>query len=290
MPWYFYAFLTALLVGLVGAVEKKVLERVHSLSFSSSYAVVNFVLSLPLLFFINFRNIDQHALILMVSTAALSAMALRLVAKGLRHLELSTAAPLMALNPGAAALVGFAFLGEEIRTEKILGIALMVVGSYVLAVHPKIGIYRSLKKFFRSKYVIFLLLSVLLYALSASIDRTLMSQMKLEPLAFIFFVNLFSAFFLMLGSVGWGRGIRGINEALHADGDKIVVLSLFTIAGTFFELKALSLAFVGLVSTVKRTSTFFDTLIGGEMFHEDKLVRKAVASVIIILGSLLVIF
>jgi uncharacterized membrane protein len=289
MPWFVYALLTALLFGLSEVVEKKVLTKIHSLSFSSAYSVINFVLSLPLLFFINFSTINQHALILMVSTAALSAVAFRLVAKGLRHLELSTASPLMALNPGAAALAGFVFLGERMTPKDILGIALIIVGSYVLAVGSKMKVWASLKKFFKSKYVIFILISVVLYALSASIDRTLMSTTDLDPFAFIFFVNLFSAFFFMLAATGWGRGVRGIGEALRVDGDKIVVISLFTISSMFFELKALSLAFVGFVSTIKRTGTLFDTLIGGEMFHEDRLVRKSIASTLIIIGCAFIV-
>ncbi len=289
MPWYIYALLAAVFFSLTSLVEKKALNKVHSLSFSSTYAVITFLFSLPLLFFVDFSVLNQQVIILMLVTAAFGSIAIRLAAKGMRHLDISTAAPLMALNPGAAAITGLVFLGEHLQQKDILGIFFMIVGSYVLSVAPHLKILESIKKFFGSKYVIFILMSVVFYALGVAVDRTLMSRHAVDVFSYIFFVNLFMAVMFLFVNSGWGRGVRGISEALKTDGGTIALASIFTVAFNFFELKALQLAFVGLVSTIKRSSSFFTTIIGGEIFHESRLLRKSISSLIIILGCVLVV-
>lgn len=289
MPWYGYAILTAIFLSFFFLVEKKVLTKVHSLTFSTTYSLLTFIFTLPLVFFMNFKNINQQTLILMLITAAFSAAAIRFTAKGMRHLQISTVSPLMALNPGAAALTGLIFLGEHLKFINLAGLGCMVIGSYVLAISPDMKIIQSIKKFFSSKYVFFSLLAVFFYALSATVDRTLMGNYKLDPFAYMFFVNLFTACIFLVVSIQWGKGLKGISEALRIDGDKITVLSLLTLAYNYPELKALGMAYVGLVSAIKRMSTLFATIIGGEIFHEDKLLRKTIASIIIIIGGVLIV-
>ncbi len=289
MPWYFYAFLTAIFVSLAALVEKKSLKKVHSMSFSASLAILNFIFSLPFLFIIDFSRITRLSLVIIFIAAFLAAFSFLFVAKALRKMEISTVSPILALNPGASALMALIFLGEHLAGKDVAGILFMIAGSYVLMIAANHGFKHHIRAFFKSKETVFVLFSIFFYALGSVIDRFLVADLFIDPLAYLFFVHLFIAVIFFVMASGWGRGIKGIEEAMRIDGADITIIALFTIAYRYFQLVAFQFAFVGLVSTIKRSSSFFTTIIGGEMFHEDKLVLKSVASVLIILGCLFIV-
>src|SRR3989344_3749545 len=284
MPWYFYAFLTAIFVSFVYLVEKKVLSRVHSTSFSASLAILNFVFSLPFLFIIDFSKITRLSLAIIFISAFLAAFSFLFVAKALRKMEISTVSPILALNPGASALAALVILGERLSAQNILGIVLMIVGSYVLMVATNHGFKHHLQRFFGNKEAVLVIVSIIFYALGSVTDRFLVADLFIDPLAYLLFVHLFMAVVFMVIASGWGRGVKGIAEALHINGAEIVVISLGTIAYRYFQLVAFQTALVGLVSTIKRSSSFFTTIIGGELFHEKRVTQKATASLVIIIG------
>ncbi len=290
MPWYFYAFLTAIFVSLASLVEKKVLHRVHSMSFSASLAILNFVFSLPFVFIIDFSKITQLSLVIIFIAGFFAAISFLFVAKALRNMDISTVSPVLALNPGASAIAAFVFLGEKLTDKGILGIILMVAGSYVLMIATNHGFKHHFKAFFKNKETIFVLLSIIFYALTSVVDKFLVADLYIDPLAYLFFVHLFIAAIFMVMASGWGKGIGGIAGAMKTDGAAITLISLFTIAYRYFQLLAFQMAFVGLVSTIKRSSSFFTTIIGGELFHEKNILLKSIASLIIVAGCVLVLF
>lgn len=289
MPWYVYAFLAAIFVSFTSIIEKKILKRVHSTSFSASYSILNFVFSLPLLFVIDFSGINKISLLIILFSALLVALTFLLMAKALRKMEISTISPMLALNPGAAAVAGLIFLNEHLATKDIIGIFLMIIGTYIMFISTNHGFKHQIKSFFSNKEAVFVFLVIIFYALGAVLDRFLVSGLFIDPLAYLFFVNLFTAVIVFFISIYWSRGVRGVTEALKLQGAEISIISLSTIAYRYFELMAMQTAYVAIVSVIKRSSSFFMTVIGGQMFHEDKIALKATASVIIILGCLFVL-
>ncbi|MFZ3020160.1 MAG: DMT family transporter [Minisyncoccia bacterium] len=289
MPWYFYAFLTAITISLVSIIEKKVLIKVHSTSFSATLAVLNFVFSLPFIFIIDFSKINKFSLAIILLSAFFASLTFLFIAKAMRKMEISTISPILALNPGVSALAALVFLGERLSLKDTFGIVLMIIGSYVLMLAANHGFKHHIKAFFRNKETVLVLLTLVFYAAGSVIDRFLVAGIKMDPLAYLFFVHMFIAVIFVFEASQWGKGIKGMNEALHIAGAEITVASLLTVAYRYFELVAFQSAFIGLVSSIKRSSSFFTTIIGGEMFHEDKLVMKSIASVLIILGCLSVV-
>ncbi len=289
MPWYFYAFLSAILLSISSIVEKKVLHKVHSTSFSTSLAILNFVFTLPFVFFIDFAGITKYSLSITFIVALLAALSFLLVAKALRHMDISVVSPVLALNPGASATAAFFILGESLSAQNVWGIILMIMGSYVLIASVQDGIKKPIKHFLSSKYTVFLLLSIVFYAVTSAIDRFLVADLSIDPMAYLFFSQLFIATIFLTISSGWNSGVRGVAEAMRVDGREIVLISICTVAYRYFQLVALQTAFVGLVSAIKRSSSLFSTIVGGELFHEDKILPKTIASLIIIFGCVLVV-
>lgn len=289
MLWLAFALLAAVFLSASSIVEKKALKTVHSIDLSATLAFSNFFLALPFLFFVDFEKVELISLAFIFASAFVAAIAFYLVAKAIRHMEISTVAPLLALAPGSTSIFGFFLLAEVLSNQAIAGIVLMIVGSYVLTLERGKGIFSPLKMFTESKYVHFVLASLLFYSMGAVLDRTILFEFNVPVSNYMFFVHLFIAILYIPAILVIDGGVSGIKKALSVEKKNILLISAFTIFYRFFQMQALSLMLVGVVSAIKRSSSFFTTLIGGELFHEKHLGRKLTASIVIILGTILIV-
>ncbi len=289
MLWVLFAFLCAILLSAAALLEKRVLTKVHAFDYSATLAFFSFLVSLPFLFVLDYSSINGLTLLLIFIASIFGALAFYLVAKGTRHLEISTVSPLLALSPGSTSLLAFFVLGETLDIQHVIGIVLMIVGSYVLAMDSQHNLGDPLRSFFRSRYVQFVLLSLILYSCGAILDRAIINVFKVPIVTYIFFAHFFiSLLYIPIGFI-FGGSFRGILQTIKVAGPYVLLASVFTVGYRFFQMQALALASVGLVSAIKRSSNFFTTLIGGELFHEKNLARKTVASLVIICGTLLIV-
>ncbi|MDY6777976.1 MAG: EamA family transporter, partial [Candidatus Nanohaloarchaea archaeon] len=69
----------------------------------------------------------------------------------------------------------------------------------------------------------------------------------------------------------------------------VVVAAVFTTSYRLLQMKAFSLAMVSLVVPIKRLSTLLATVLGGELFGEEHLLRKSLGCVLMIAGAYLII-
>lgn len=289
MSWFIFALLAAIFLSASTLVEKRSLERIHTIDLSVALAFTNLVLSLPFLFFVDISKITRDSTVVIFGSAALAAAAFYLVAKGMRHLEISLVAPLLALAPGTTGALGFFVLGEHLSTIHIAGIACMIIGSYVLTLEPHRNLLYPFKTFAQSKYIHFILLSLLFYSAGATLDRAILSDFGVPIANYMFFAHFFIALLYIPVILVLRRDVGDIKSTFRIEGGNILILSVLTITYRFFQMQALSLMFVGLVSAIKRSSSFFTTLVGGELFHEKNLGRKLAASAIIIAGTILIV-
>lgn len=128
---------------------------------------------------------------------------------------------------------------------------------------------------------------MILYAFSSVIDKFVISF--ITPTTYILIVHFFICVnFLILISLFYD-GFSGIKHGIRSAGKLIFLVALFTVTYRFLQIHAVSLAFVSLVIPIKKLSTLFSTIIGGEMFHEKRLFLRSVISAFMLLGSYLII-
>ena len=84
-------------------------------------------------------------------------------------------------------------------------------------------------------------------------------------------------------------GIKGIKFGIKTAGPWILVVALLTVGYRLAQMHAVKIAYVGLVLPVKRMSALFTTLIGGGIYHEHNLIRKAVSCIVMIVGVLMLV-
>jgi transporter family protein len=286
--WLIYALTAAVFVSAATLTAKKTLFKEHAMEFAAILSLFALILVTPFFFLIDYSALKITPIIILFFTSLLGASAFCLVAKSIRHMEISDSTPLLAIGPGITAILAFIFLKEALTLNQVLGIALLIIGAYSLETKSSLKLFDPIRIFKKSKYIHYIFIALLLYGITAMFDRVLLFRLDMQVEAFLAFVHLFLAFHIILMLHIFHDGFKGMKKGIKRVGWWILLVAIFTIGYRFAQAEAVKIANVGLVVAIKRMSAFFTVLIGGELFHEGHLVRKLIATAIIIGGALLI--
>jgi drug/metabolite transporter (DMT)-like permease len=286
--WWILALISALFSGGAAIIEKKVLFKEKALSFTTLLALFNLILCIPFFFFIDFANLSLNGLLVLFIKSLLGAFAFLCVMQGIKDLELSSALPLLVLTPGLVAFFAFIFLGEALNGIEIIGMILLLVGTYVLQLKKNQKILDPFKAFLKSKGYYYILGALVLFTITSVLDKALLSNFKVPVNAFIGFQHLFFAliFFVLLLAF---KKEKDFKHTVKHSWKWLVLLSGITIVYRYTQILAVKVSPVALVLSLKRISVFFAVLIGGRIFKESNLLKKAIATALMVLGAVLVI-
>ncbi len=290
MEWYLIAFISAVLSAFAAISQKKVLFEMDAIDFSVLLSIFNSLFALTLIPIINFSEISAISLVILYPKTIFGAFAFLLVMLAIKNLEISGALPLMILTPALVAFAAFFILGESLSITDIFGMGTLLFGIYLLETSNSNSLVESIKVFSRSKYKHYLLGAIALFTISSVVDKYLLRDYNLEPITFLFFQQLFLAFnfviFYLIIRRNLSQLLKKIDYKLFS---WIVIIALFTIGYRYSLLAAMKLAPVSLVLTIKRTSIFFATIIGGKLFSEHTLLRRSIATVLMLTGVYLIL-
>jgi drug/metabolite transporter (DMT)-like permease len=219
----------------------------------------------------------------------LSGLAFLFVMISLERNPISTALPLLGLTPAITALTAMLLLGEMLHAWEWFGLALMMAGIYILESRPSENLMQPLRTLAVSRRHRFIYAALLLFAVSSTIDKLLVSGYKIDPWAILFYQHIIYCIvfgtFLIVRKKSFGPMIR----AASSQWAFIVVVAILTIAYRFTQLKATALAPVALVLAVKRTSIVYASFFGGKLFSDERLGRKIVGAVLIVAAGFIIL-
>ncbi|MBS3171978.1 EamA family transporter [Candidatus Woesearchaeota archaeon] len=288
MEWFYFAGISAILSAFAAIIEKKALFKDRALDFVLVLAIFNMILASIFLFYIDFSKITSISLIVLLFKAVLNGIAFVGVMFAIKNLELSDALPLLVLTPGFVALFAWIFLKESLTNLEIFGLFLLTLGVYIFQTNRSLlDPFKKLKKGYK-----FIILALTLFTITTILDRVLLNKYKLQPTALMsfqhfFFFFIFLAMFLIFDK---RKNIKNFGKTLRRDWILILILSLVTIGYRYFEILAIkTTTSTALALAVKRTSVFFAVVIGGELFKEHNLLKKTIATLLLIIGAILVI-
>ncbi len=289
MTWFTYALISAGLLAITSLLEKKALKVEHAAEFSTVLAIMNAIVSLPLFFIYGVPKLNILSFLIILLVSILAAIAYLLTARSVRHLDISLSSPFFVLAPGINAFFAYIFLGESLTALQIFGILIMLTGSYILQLKPGIKWRDPIKDAYESRYIHLLIIALFIYSATSLLDRYVLSRQGVNPGAYLALVQLFIAIHFLILITLFYDGFKGIKHGLREAGPLILLVSICTVGYRFAQVQATAIAYIGLVSAVKRSSSLFTTLIGGEIFHEQGLLRKTSACLIMITGLLLLL-
>ena len=287
MPWYVFAILCAVFTGASGLIEKRALRFDHTMEYSTTFSILRFLILIPLIFKLNF-NIPANLIAYTFIAAFFTSIAFLFWAKALRHMNISLAAPITGLEPVVTVILAYFFLKEYLSIVQIFGIVLLFIGVYILETHQHYkGTIIPLKDVLKSRHLIILFFSVISFSIASLFSRDVLKQV--DPFTFVFL----SAFFIMINYNALTfilyEGWHDIKKGLQKIGLYALTAAIISVLIYYTASYAMSLAYVGLVIAIKRSSILIQVILGGTFFHEKYLTRKIVAAAIIVVSVFLII-
>ena len=297
VEWYILMLIPIALGTIVAITEKKALMKEHAMELSTVFALMIAGLSLILLPFADFSFPTYYWLIIYIASV-FGAVAFLFIAKAVRHLELSKSSPLFTFNPVITAVLAWLILKENLGTSQIIGIIIIFAGSYFLEMKPKKSYIKELltpfKAMIKSKYVHFMLFAMFLYSLTALIDRYLLNSANagaINPFSYIIIIHFFIAINMLAMIHIFHDGWKGIKHGFKSAGGWIFLMAVALFASRSVQTYVVSLpaAKIALVTAMKRGSTVFTTILGGEIFHDKHLLQRSLAALGMVIGAIIMV-
>ncbi len=297
IEWY-YLVLGAIIFATTGSIiEKKTLYKEHAMEFSTVFYIFITLIAFILLPFTNF-NFPVYYLLIIYILSWIDAIGFLFIAKGTRHMQLSSASPLMAFSPVMLAILALIFLKETLSLTQLSGIALVLFGSYILELKPKKSFKEELltpfKRIFNSKYVHYMLLAMFLYAISGTVARFLLNtqnESAINPFSFILILYIFITMNFTILITIFHDGFKGIKHGIRSAGKWISLMAVVMFIGRILVIIAITLPAgkIAPVVALKRSSLVLTTLIGGGIFKDKRIKQKTLASLIMVAGAIILV-
>jgi drug/metabolite transporter (DMT)-like permease len=217
-------------------------------------------------------------------------------AKALRHIAISITSPFLAFGPLFTLIFAFIFLGERISWLQGVGIAVLISGAWLLESHTYEHIFEPFKHIFKSKYLRYILIALIFYGIGSILDKKILGAsadggLAISTFTYLPLTQFFQAINFVLMMLLFHDGFKGIEQGIKHGWKPMLMIGILLVGSRLAYMYALSLpgVLVSLLIPLKRISTLFSTLIGGKIFHEENILRRSLACVIMLIGAVLIL-
>ena len=194
-----------------------------------------------------------------------------------KGLDVSAFSLLNQLSTVFTIILGIVFLKEALLLKKVIGAILIIFGNII-------SIYKTNNKSF-NKYHLFGLIGNLSLAIAVTIDVGISKQFNL-PL-YVSFTLIVPAILLILLERVKIKDI--INEYKNGNKKAIIVVCLIWGITEITILKAYQLGSITTVAPLSSIKTLLNVLVAHFIFKEsDSLIKKIIASIIVVLGIIVI--
>jgi drug/metabolite transporter (DMT)-like permease len=206
----------------------------------------------------------------------------------LHRTEVSLVGPVMTLTPGFVIVIEWLLTGAVPGPLGVVGVLLLVVGGYILSMSSDgTNWHRPLVRLFLDAGSLYATLAAACFA-GASVFGRIGIQLS-DPLSFSVVVAVVNTLILWVVFTLRDRGFnrRLITPDLRRELHPLLLLGLLFALMRIADQIALSLTLASYAMAVKRTAGLFSVLLGRLFFAEGYLATKLLASVVMLLGVLI---
>ena len=166
-----------------------------------------------------------------------------------------------------------------------------MAGTWLLEIRKTRSPLESFRVLRRSRGHWYIAAALVLFTATSVLDKVIVVQLEVPPLAFVCFSNLFSLALFSVIFILSPPSSRGLRDCIRSSGRWIAPIALCTVIYRYTQITAVQLGpAVALVLAVKRLSVLFATLFGGKLFAESFLRRRTLAVIILMTGAFLVTY
>ncbi|MDT0690477.1 GRP family sugar transporter [Salegentibacter sp. F188] len=285
MLGFLLAFGTAISEALKDITSKFNLHHIDEYTAAFSMHLVQSILLAPLIFYFGFEELTPRFLWALLASSILQLIVILLYFKAIKRSELSVTVPLITLTPLFMLLTSPILIGEFPSLLGIVGIILIVVGTYIS------NISEDNKNFFAPFTMLvkeqgprYMLLVAFIWSITANIDK--IGVEETSPVFWSFSKDFVILFYLIpILAVKSKKPLSQINKRKWP----LLLVGFFRSASVLTQMFAIQFILVAYVISIKRASSVFIILFAFFYMNERKNFRNRLIGIVIILIGLFVI-
>jgi len=309
--WIFLALLSALFLGCYDVAKKRSLMHFHVMEVLTFSVCLSSLLLLPMLlvsrwnpelltdtiFYVPKVDLRTHGFIFLKSCLVLSSWVCAYIA--LKHLPLSTVAPMQATRPMWTLIGALLIFGERLTVHQWIGVACALGALFMFSLGniKKVRGERLKVKGNRLQvkgegiYYVLLAIGILLGSCSGLYDKYMMRNFDHNAVQVYYtFYQAILMFIIYFGSR------PKLHQKLHVGSDPvcsflpILAISVFLVLSDFVYLLALTYpdSLIAVVATIRRAGTIIPFMYGIIVLKEKDPWRKAICTTGILIGLLFI--
>jgi len=284
MTWIFLSILTAVSEAAKDVLSKNTLRSSNAYLVAWSYRLFSLPFLLPFLLFIEIPEVAEDFWIAILLSGGLNVITTILYMKAISHSDLSLSVPMVAFTPLFLLVTSPLIVGEFPNFTGVLGVMLIVLGSYFLNIkEAQKGLLAPFRSLVSQKGPRYMLLVAFIWSLSSNFDK--MGVQASSPLFWAIAVNVFIAFAMI--PVVFVK-VRKQPVDLLTNWKKYLPIGMLGAATLIFQMLAISLTLVAYVISIKRTSAILVVVAGSLFFKEKGTTYRLVGSLVMIAGVALI--
>lgn len=209
-----------------------------------------------------------------------------LLTKAFAETDISLVSPMLGFVPVAVSIPSFILIGEVPSTEAAIGILLVSIGAYVLNIsEADRGILEPIRSISTDRGVQYVAISLGIISFMPSLDKIGIQQTS--PVTWVLLMHLTSATGILLIALYFGNNNK--REEFRNNYKILFAVGFFSSMIWIVQAYAYTYVQVSYVQALKRFSLVISVIAGHYIFGEEKIKDRILASLIIIVGSVLVI-
>ncbi len=280
MIWLAFAILTAFFESLKDVLSKHSLNQLDTYVVAWASMVFTTLFLLPVLLIVHIPPLGPQFGLALLGGGSLNVIAFTLYIKAIKASDLSLTVPIVTLTPLFLLVTSPLILHESASFADIIGICLIVVGSYVLNLRARSqGYFAPVRALFREPGTRLMLIVAFLWSFTSTFDKV--GVQNSSPIFWAF--ALFA--YLALGMLP--IALYKSRPHLHQIGNNLGILSAIgvcTAISVAFQMWAVSLTLLTNVIAIKRTSALMSVYLGHVIFKEKGLQERLLGSAIMVTG------
>jgi drug/metabolite transporter (DMT)-like permease len=284
MVWFIFALLGAIFDATYYAFVKKALKSMNPYVLASGVFLFEGIVLLIISLIRGIPAIGSWFYLAVIITTVINIIATILYYKAFSITDLSLAVPMLAFTPIFLVFTSFFILRESTSFFGLLGILLVVIGSYILNSSREKGFLAPFKQFFRNKGVVLMLIVAVMFSISVNFDKLAVTNS--DPIFGIGVVSILLGLFFLFFSISKKCEIK---SSFRKNFSLLALMGTMLVGAAIFVNLAYTMQNVSYVIAIKRLSIVFSVVYGGLMFREKDMLRRVLGAAIMLLGVVFII-
>ncbi|MBN2571557.1 MAG: EamA family transporter [Ignavibacteriales bacterium] len=283
--WILFALLNPVSEGFRSLFIKRGTREVDPMVISWVNNLIPVIFFTTFIFFIDL-NFNVNFFIGFLGSGLINVAANILYVRAISKGDISAVMPMLSFTPLFLLITGPIMTGEFPNLIGLVGVIIIVIGSYSLNLDLKSkNIFAPFKALIRNKGTRYMLVVAFIWSLSANFDKISINSSSV--LQHIIFVNVF--IFTILSIVLKAQK-KDKWKYLYERKTNLLIVSTFTTFSFIFHMMALSMTLVAYVVALKRLSGIISVVLGHKFLGEGNIKERIIGATLMFIGVLFIVF